>query len=308
MKGRGAAFLIRAVGKLPLNFARLLGRMAGRLLWLIPNDARRTTETNLKLALPELTDQERRQLAIASLAETCETACEIACLWQMPVSRIVTLIEQVDGRAMVDDALAEGRGVVLIAPHLGNWEVTNYYIGQHYPLVAMYAPPRLDALESLILGARERSGGQLVPANKRGVVAVFKHLRAGGVTGILPDQEPSHRSGVFAPFFGIQALTPVLVSKLVQETGAVPVVIYALRLATGGFRVTFRSVDSAMLSEDLAVSAGAMNKAIEAAVREAPIQYQWEYKRFRKCPPGEPPRYAPSRKHIKRMARAARSS
>lgn len=308
MRGSSAAVLIRAVGKLPLNVARLLGRCAGWLLWHLPNDTRRTTETNLALALPELPDAKRRQLASASLVETVETACEIACIWQMPLPRILALIEQVDGKALVDEALAEGRGVVLIAPHLGNWEITNYFIGQHYPLVAMYAPPKLEALETLIHQARERSGGQLVPANKRGVVAVFKHLRAGGVTGILPDQEPAHKSGVFAEFFGIPALTPVLVSKLVQETGAVPVVIFAIRLPSGQFRISFRPVDNGVFSQDLVESAGAMNRAIESAVREAPAQYQWEYKRFRKRPPGQPALYAPSRKHLKRMARAARSS
>jgi KDO2-lipid IV(A) lauroyltransferase len=196
----------------------------------------------------------------------------------------------------------------LIAPHLGNWEITNYFVARHYPLVAMYAPPKLVALEKLIHAARERSGGQLVPANKRGVVAIFKHLRNAGVTGILPDQEPATKSGVFAPFYGHKVLTPVLVSKLIQETRAEAILVYALRLANGRFRLVFRPAHDAIYQSDIATSAAAMNRSIELAIREAPEQYQWEYKRFRKRPAGEPRRYPISTKQRKRIARSTSDS
>lgn len=142
---------------------------------------------------------------------------------------------------------------------------------------------------------RSRSGSELVPTDRRGIVRLFTILRGRGVVGILPDQTPRRRGGAgaeFAPFFGIPAITMTLSSKLLQKTGAKALVTYAQRLPDGqGFKMVIREADEGIYSKDITESLTAMNESVERCIREAPTQYQWEYKRFRRTAPGEKPVY-----------------
>lgn len=141
--------------------------------------------------------------------------------------------------------------------------------------------------------AREKTGSKVFPTNRKGVAAMFNALRRGECAGILPDQEPELEGGVFVPFFGIEALTMTLVSKLARKTEAAVVFGYARRLpAAEGFELVFKLADPAIYSEDLAESVTALNAGVEACVREVPAQYQWEYKRFRKVPQGRSDHYS----------------
>lgn len=139
---------------------------------------------------------------------------------------------------------------------------------------------------------RSRSGSELVATDRRGIARLFSILREGGVVGILPDQTPRQEGGEFAPFFGIPTITMTLASKLIQKTGATPLVTYAQRLPNGeGFRIVIRETDAGMDSPDLTTSLTALNHAVEQCINNAPEQYQWEYKRFRRTAPGETPIY-----------------
>lgn len=121
------------------------------------------------------------------------------------------------------------------------------------------------------------------------MITLFSILKNQGVVGILPDQEPDLSGGLFAPFFGVEANTMKLVSKMVQKTSPKVVLCAALRLPSGrGFKVVFLPVDAELNSEDLTVSVTALNRSVETLVRMAPEQYQWEYKRFKRRPGGRP--------------------
>ena len=108
---------------------------------------------------------------------------------------------------------------------------------------------------------------------------VRRALAAGEAVGVLPDQTPRPDAAVRAPFFGVDVLTMTLARRLIgPET---QVLMVTVRRSPGGFELACERVDEAIRSEDLAVSATAMNEAVERAVRRDPAQYQWEYKRFR---------------------------
>jgi KDO2-lipid IV(A) lauroyltransferase len=113
-------------------------------------------------------------------------------------------------------------------------------------------------------------------------------LKGGAITAILPDQVPDRRSGRFAPFFGHPALTGTLSCKLIQQSGAQVFMATALRLpGVQGYRICFREPDADIYSEDLDTSLAALNQSVEALIREAPEQYLWSYRRFRRVPPGQ---------------------
>jgi KDO2-lipid IV(A) lauroyltransferase len=261
-----------------------LYRVAGLLAWAmyyLPNSARRVTETNIALCYPGLDKQQLSQRVKQSLYHTACVGVEMGPLWLWPAVKVVQHIVREEGREIFDEAIASGRGVIVLAPHFGNWEMLNVYISQHTTLYAMYKPHPYPGLDALIRQSRERVGTVTAPANQRGVAMVRKALKAGGSTGILPDQVPTPEGAILAPFFGIPAQSMRLLPSLANKSGAVVVAGVAERLGDGKFAIHFLPVSEDIYSEDIKCAVVAMNAAVEACVAIAPEQYQWEYKRFK---------------------------
>lgn len=285
--------LIRLISKLSLPAAQRLGRTFGTVASWLPNRSRRVTEINLQLCFPELDASGRRQLAQSSLRHTGQVAMEIPLIWEWPVPRCLNLITHIDGEELLEEARASGKGLLLLAPHLGNWELVGLYFSTRYRMAALYSPPSLPGFEDYMSAQRGRQGSELVPGDRRGLARLIGMLREGQVAGILPDQSPTATGSAFAPFFGIETRTMTLVSKLLQKSGATPLMTWCQRLPDGsGFHLRVRRCAAGMADADPVVATTALNRSVEACVREAPEQYQWEYKRFRHRPPGQPNPYS----------------
>lgn len=284
--------LLRALAHLPLPVTHALGAALGAALHAAGGRERRVTETNLALCLPALSDRERRELARRSLKETGKALLEAGTLMVSPPARVERLTRAVKGERLLHDAYESGRGVILLAPHMGAWESVNVYLSSRYPLTNLYRPPRLAEAEAFLRQARQRAGARLVPTTASGVKALYQALAAGELVGILPDQDPGKGAGVFAPFFGVPAYTMSLAPRLAHRTGARVLVVYAERLPRGrGFRLQFAHPPAELGVADPVAAATALNAAVEECVRQLPNQYQWSYKRFKTRPPGEPPLY-----------------
>ncbi|HKR76960.1 MAG TPA: lipid A biosynthesis acyltransferase, partial [Rhodanobacter sp.] len=114
-----------------------------------------------------------------------------------------------------------------------------------------------------------------------GVRTLYKRLAAGGTVGILPDQKPRAGEGEFAPFFGREALTMVLLPRLAARTGATVLYAFAERLPRGvGYCIHFLPAPDGLVDADLASACSALNRGVEACVDLAFAQYQWQYKRW----------------------------
>lgn len=291
VKGSVIVAAFKLLGLMPLPVVTRVGAMLGRLTWHLARNMRRVTLINLEICFPEMPLKERKQLARASVIETVMTVCESGAVWTRKPAEITPYVTSTQGEELIQQALDAGRGVILIVPHLGNWEIANYHISSKYPFMAMYAPVPLPALDRLIFNARSQMDAEFVPADRSGVVSLVSFLSKGGLTGVLPDQQPSQKSGVFVPFFNKDALTPVLIAKLLQRTGSIAFGYTCLRNSDNkSFRTVCIPADAEIYSEDDSVSAAAMNRTIEQLIRMAPEQYQWEYKRFNKRPSKDEPR------------------
>ena len=162
------------------------------------------------------------------------------------------------------------------------------YGSTHWPMTSLYRPPRQPALNEVMRHGRERAGAKLVPTDAGGIRALYKALGRGELVAILPDQDPDRTAGVFAPFFGVQANTMTLLSRLATKTGATVLMAYAERLPKGsGYRLCFQETDAALIEGDDAEKAIHLNQAVEQCVLKQPSQYQWAYKRFKTRPDGE---------------------
>lgn len=288
-----AILVLGMLALLPLKWAQSLGAWFGRRQLNKPNSKLAgNTRRNIALCFPELDAPAQEKLIAASLAETGRSLAEMGMSWLWSPQRSLKNIRSVEGEELIIETLAAGRGIILIAPHLGNWEVLNLYLSKRYPFTAMYKPPRLKLMDDLVKRMRARLGTRMAPANASGVRMVMKALKRTEMVGILPDQEPDDQSGVFAPFFGVDALTMKLLPQLARQTKARVICGYAERLPKGeGFKVYFREAEAGLDNPDLVQAAAAMNRSVEACVRALPSQYQWEYRRFSSRPAGQPKRY-----------------
>ena len=282
MRSQLVKFLIYFSALLPLRLAHLGAELIGRMAWLFPLSCKNTALRNIALCLPHLTPYQKRMLAHSSFIELCKSAAELGPLWRWRKTRVLKLVTGVSGEHRLRDALAAGKGVILALPHLGAWEMIGNYCSSRYPMTSLYRPPRLAALEALMLACRQRFGAQLVPTRTAGIRRAYQALGENQVVAILPDQDPAQGGAVLAPFFSVMAPTMTLLSKLANRTGAVVIWAYAERLKRGrGYYLHFFEATARIAADDLTHAATALNAGIENCVLRLPAQYQWCYKRFK---------------------------
>ncbi|MEX2963987.1 lysophospholipid acyltransferase family protein [Microbulbifer sp. TYP-18] len=289
IKGRLAVAVLRLVGRLPLRWSRRLGWLTGHIAVLGRGESLRVTRINLQLCYPTMEAEARERLARHSVVQTALTGFEVAGIWQQPWSRSEDQIVRVRNQQLLTERTDRGQGLLVLMPHIGNWELFGMYLSTLGPSTALYAPPKVAALDPLIRSGRQMNGAHMVPTNIRGVRALLKALKAGEMVMVLPDQEPDS-GGDFAPFFGQPALTMTLAHNLLQRTGCRCVFGFAKRLRDG-FELVLLPAEQSIYAAEQKVSLAAMNRGVEACIAAAPDQYQWEYKRFRRGPGGRTHRY-----------------
>jgi KDO2-lipid IV(A) lauroyltransferase len=284
LKGLLAVAMLRMSALLPLSMSRALGRYFAAVYWPLGGRSRKVTEKNIAAAYPELSPKEQYKLAKRSLGATGELVGEMGHIWLKPWDYVSTLILEVHGAELFERAQSEGRGVVLLAPHLGNWEILGLHMATLGESVALYQPPKLLALRSLIKTARQRNGTRVAPTTRRGLVSLLSSVKNGNFSGILPDQVPQDlNAGENSVFMGLPCFTATLASNIIRRTGAVALLGVAVRVP-GGFVIRYEPADVAIYSDDNTKSLAAVNAGVEQCLRYCPEQYQWEYKRFRARP------------------------
>ena len=259
----------------------------------VASDAReaRVARRNLELIRPDLDAAAREALVRRIVRTTARQAVETLRLWTRPPARNLADIVEVHGRALFDAALADPRGLIVAAPHMGNWELLNQWLAAQTPLAILYRPPESALGEAFLRRVRARAGQQVeqVRAEAAGVRTLLKRLQAGGVVGILPDQQPKAGEGEFAPFFGKPALTMTLLSRLAARSGAQVLLAWCERLPSDGpprFALHVAPAPAAITDPDPERAVAALNAAVEAVARRDFSQYQWTYKRYTLRPPG----------------------
>ena len=191
-----------------------------------------------------------------------------------------------DGAHHVEEALALGRGVLFLTPHLGCFEVTAQAYAQRYglahqPMTVLFRPPRQPWLRDLVATARARPGLHTAPTTLAGVKQMIKALKNGQSLGLLPDQVPPLGLGLWLPFFGREAYTMTLSARLAQQTGATVLMAWGERLSWGrGYRVHVKPL-AATLPADGEPAASVINQALEDLIRACPQQYLWGYARYK---------------------------
>lgn len=270
--------LFRFFSALPLPVLHGLGWVLGWLSFLLSGLYRRRLLAHARLAGIS------RATVLASVGEAGKLVAELPRLW---MGRPVAV--GWEGAAFIEAAQAHGRGVLFLTPHLGCFEITAQAyaqrFGTHQPMTVLFRPARQAWLRELVASSRQRPGLQTAPTTLAGVKQLIKALKAGEAVGLLPDQVPPAGQGVWVPFFGRDAYTMTLSSRLAHAAGAQVLLAWGERLSWGrGYCVHVRRYDEATwgpLSSEASTAARQINAAMESLVRECPRQYLWSYDRYK---------------------------
>lgn len=279
--------VLRWLARRPLWLLHALGAGLGWLVWLLSPSYRRRLAANAALA--GVGAAERR----ASVAEAGKMSLETARLWLRPADAPVPDPVHWSGVDLVEAALDAGRGLVLLTPHMGSFEIcAQAYaarFGSRQPITVLYRPARNAFLRELEETARARPHLATAPAALSGVRLLLRALKRGETIGLLPDQVPPEGMGVWAPFFGQPAYTMTLAAKLLRQSGARPLAIWGERLPRGGgWHVHVSELpaplpDTTGLDEEAAAlaDATAINRSMERVIALKPAQYLWGYHRYK---------------------------
>lgn len=283
--------LASLVGRLPWAWLRRLGDGIAAL-WM-RGDRRESgvARRNLELAYPDTPSAERAAMHRAILRGTAWQALETLRLWTRPHARnLREMLVETHGVELFDAAIAAGKGVIVAAPHYGNWELLNQWLAAHTPLAILYRAPDSALGEAFLRHVRADDDGRVtqIRAEAAGIRQLFKRLRDGGVVGILPDQQPKRGDGEFAPFFGRPAYTMTLLPRLAERSGAAVLFAYCERIGDARFALRIEPAPAEIADPDTLVATTALNAAVERIARRDPAQYQWTYKRYTLDPSWNP--------------------
>lgn len=275
--------LFRWLSRWPLWLLQALGGVLGWLSYAFSPRYRRRFHENAAQA------GVARSLARAAIAHSGRLVMELPYLWMRPAQVPLGAKLRWDGDALITAALAQGKGIVFLTPHMGSFEVTaqgyaERFAPSHGPITVLYRPARKAWLRELIDTSRARPGLATAPATLAGVRQMIRALRKGQAVGLLPDQVPPADMGVWAPFFGRPAYTMTLAARLAQQTGAALLLAWGERLPLGRGWVVHLAPFPGPLPEAAsaqAESAAAVNRAMQALILRCPGQYLWGYDRYK---------------------------
>lgn len=274
-------FLMGLAARFPLWLLHALGALLGWAMYGLSPTYRRHLRENLQAA--GYADGATRLAAIAGAGRLL---AELPVVWLRPRADVVALVRRVDGREHVDAALASGRGIVFLTPHLGCFEIAAQVAAAEFPITVLYRAPKMAWLQPFIERGRGQDNVRLARADLSGVRELIAALGRREAVGILPDQVPGEGEGEWAAFFGRPAYTMTLGARLAARPGSVCLLAFGERLPRGaGYVLHVRPLPPAEPGES---DTRRMNRALEALIRECPGQYLWGYNRYKR-PKGAPP-------------------
>ncbi len=276
------------VAAVPFPILRAAAIVLGPLAYWMAVRERRTALQNLARAFPELPADEHRRLAQQMFAHLTTSAMEAVHAKRFLVGRHAVELPK-SCRALLDEALAHGRGVVLVTGHIGNWELCGQvfaYAG--YPVTSIAKPLYDPRLTRFVHRLRTSFGARIL---WRGDVSLPKEMlrvfKENAILGILIDQD-TRVQGDFVPFFGIPAHTPTAAASLALRNEAPVLVAWSQRTPTGGHQIQMECcafTPSGNLDRDTLALTAVLSQRLEAAIRQAPAQWVWLHPRFKKQPP-----------------------
>lgn len=278
--------------QLPQSLRLFCGHLLGGLLWRFAKHRRHITEVNLRLCFPELDEQAQRRLVRQTLDANATGLLETAWSWWGRQHDWLSRMH-LEGRDILQDAQAQGRGVLMLGGHFSNLDLAGQAMGHLVDMDVIYRRAKNPVSDYLILKHRQRVFPHVI--ERSDMRRVIRSLKQGRVVWYAPDQDYGPQHAVFAPFFGIPAATITAGNRLMAINDSPVVFLSHQREADGRYCLRIEAMPDGFPSGDETADATTMNRVLETAIRRHPEQYMWVHRRFKTRPAGEPAFYRKSR-------------
>jgi Kdo2-lipid IVA lauroyltransferase/acyltransferase len=280
---RIALFLMWLLHWLPMALLAAIGRLFGRLLFVLGHERRKIALTNLRLCFPAMTEAERGALARRHFENFGRSFIERGLLWWASEERIRRLV-RVTGREHLD--ALRGRTVILLVPHFVGLDMGWTRLCLEYDMSGIYANQKNLLFNAALYRGRARFGKSVMLSRQEGTRKGLKAMKAGMPFFYLPDMDFGERDTIFVPFFGFPAATITGLSRLSRLAGATVVPVIA-HMEADGYLIEIGEAWTNFPGESIEADTRRMNAFIESEVLKMPAQYFWLHKRFKTRPPGE---------------------
>ncbi len=279
--------LMKIMAALPFRWQLTAGGQIGRLLGRIGRRRRKIAAANLALCFPERSPAERAELLDQHFTALGIGLFETAMAWWAPDEQLHDLAE-IKGAEHLEEALARGKGVILLTGHFTTLELGARFITWRQPFHAMYRPHKNPLYETVMRRERERRS-RLPPLPHDDLRGLLRAFRKGQAVWYAPDQNHGLRNSAFVPFFGIPTCTITATSRLAALSGAAVVPYFPRRLpGAAGYVVDILPALDHFPSGDVLADTQRINALLETHIRQVPEQYLWVHRRFKTRPPGSP--------------------
>ena len=278
--------LVFLFGLLPHRVALGLGRTLGRLAWRLSGRDRRRALEHLSFALAELPEEERTRIARASFLSAGMNLAELIHFLKRSRQEILRHLD-IEGWENVAAAKASGRSILILTGHCGNWELIGTALHDGgVPPAAVARPLDDPGLQKLLVDLRNHLGTTTIARGTRSAPRqLLEVLRGGGALAMLIDQD-TKVDGVWVPFFGRPAFTPVGAAEIALRQKANVIPSFIERRPDGSHLIRF--LPPLDLPQDPREVTALMTAKIEEQVRRRPEQWVWWHKRWRRQPPVAP--------------------
>lgn len=278
--------LMRVLARVPLPVLRGLGRVLGRVLFVLAAPRRKVVLRNLAMCFPDMPEDRRRALARETFIVFCQTFLDRSWLWSAPEAVVRNRLRLAGDLSVLDD----DKAAIIFAPHFYGMDAGGLAIMLYSPResTSIFATNPDPVLDSWFMAGRQRFGNVRMLNRADGVKPVIACLRKGGLLYLLPDLDHGPHASVFVPFFAVPRAATVPSLSRFARLGKAQVVALYTRMTPEGYVAEFTPVWKDFPTDDVVADTARMNRELEAAIRTMPEQYYWVHKRFKTRPEGEP--------------------
>jgi len=273
------------LGIIPLNVSLFISECMGKVAFRILKKYRNITIENLNNVFgknPNFNVQKTAEKVFINLAKNGAEWIKFPGLNEKNIS---DLVKEFSGEEHLKEANRNGKGTIIMAFHFGNWELLNLYLTiKGYGGIVIARRLYFHKYDKMIARIRKRPGINLIYRDES-PKKILKHLKDGGILGVLADQDVDSVEGIYVDFFGKSAYTPVAPVKLGLTTGASLLPCFVVRDTDNKFKII---VEKPIIlnrtenkEEDIKKYTVSWTRVLEEYVKKYPDQWVWVHKRWK---------------------------
>jgi len=275
----GAVF----IAAMPLKMSLWLADIVGSIIFKFGKKHSDKILENLKLAFPEKSESEIEKIAKGVFSNICKNAVELINTYKLRKKIPESWIEA-EGFEKIKHVLSGGKGALVLASHIGNWElIPMYFAFKGYRPAIIARRLYFNRYNDFIAGLRKSWGIEIIyrDDSPRRILKVLKENRP---IGILADQDVDSVDGVFVDFFGRPAYTPSAPVALGLASGASIVPCFLIRQKKGHKLIIadpIKLVEGRDKEETIKINTQKWSQVVESYIRKYPEQWVWMHKRWK---------------------------